>query len=67
PKHDALVPQPAKTEDKKDSQSKDKEKTPSHPTEQISETDSQKKGEASFAEPASKLPGFQEQKDLPSE
>uniref|UniRef100_A0A8B9CVV1 Microtubule-associated protein n=1 Tax=Anser brachyrhynchus TaxID=132585 RepID=A0A8B9CVV1_9AVES len=67
PKHDALVPQPAKTEDKKDSQSKDKEKTPSHPTEQISETDLQKKGEASFAEPASKLPGFQEQKDLPSE
>ncbi|XP_035187443.1 microtubule-associated protein 2 isoform X2 [Oxyura jamaicensis] len=67
PKHDALVPQPAKTEDKKDSPSKDKEKTPSHPTEQISETDSQKKGEASFAEPASKLPGFQEQKDLPSE
>nr|XP_027317172.1 microtubule-associated protein 2 isoform X9 [Anas platyrhynchos] len=67
PKHDALVPQPAKTEDKKDSQSKDKEKMPSHPTEQISETDSQKKGEVSFAEPASKLPGFQEQKDLPSE
>ncbi|XP_068542519.1 microtubule-associated protein 2 isoform X9 [Anas acuta] len=67
PKHDALVPQPAKTEDKKDSQSKDKEKMPSHPTEQISETDSQKKGEVSFAEPASKLPVFQEQKDLPSE
>ncbi|XP_032046352.1 microtubule-associated protein 2 isoform X14 [Aythya fuligula] len=67
PKHDALVPQPAKTEDKKDSPSKDKEKMPSHPTEQISETDSQKKGEVGFAEPASKLPGFQEQKDLPSE
>ncbi|NXK53299.1 MTAP2 protein, partial [Chauna torquata] len=69
PKHDALVPQPAKTEavDTKDSQSKDKEKTPSHLSEQILETDSQKKGEASFAEPAAKLPVFQEQKDLPSE
>ncbi|KAM6077336.1 microtubule-associated protein 2 isoform 3-T3 [Theristicus caerulescens] len=69
PKHDALVPQPAKTDaiDKKDSQSKDKEKTPSPLSEQILETDSQKKGEASFAEPAAKPPASQEQKDLPSE
>ncbi|XP_050755895.1 microtubule-associated protein 2 isoform X1 [Gymnogyps californianus] len=69
PKHDALVPQPAKTEaiDKKDSQSKDKEKMPSPLSEQILETDSQKKGEASFAEPAAKPPASQEQKDLSSE
>ncbi|KAM9287322.1 microtubule-associated protein 2 [Morus bassanus] len=69
PKHDALVPQPAKTEaiDKKDSQSKDKEKMPSPLSEQILETDSQKKGEASFAEPATKPPTSQEQKDLSSE
>ncbi|KAM6260613.1 microtubule-associated protein 2 isoform 3-T11 [Spheniscus humboldti] len=69
PKHDALVPQPAKTEaiDKKDSQSKDKEKMPSPLSEQILETDSQKKGEARFAEPAAKPPTSQEQKDLPSE
>ncbi|NXC42743.1 MTAP2 protein, partial [Penelope pileata] len=69
PKHDALVPQPAKTEaiDTKDSQSKDKEKMPSPLSEQILETDSQKKLEASFAEPAAKLPVSQEQKDLPSE
>ncbi|XP_076198261.1 microtubule-associated protein 2 isoform X7 [Aptenodytes patagonicus] len=69
PKHDALVPQPAKTEaiDKKDSQSKDKEKMPSPLSEQILEIDSQKKGEASFAEPAAKPPASQEQKDLPSE
>ncbi|XP_064371385.1 microtubule-associated protein 2 isoform X19 [Dromaius novaehollandiae] len=67
PKHDALVPQPAKTEaiDKKDSQSKDK--MPSPLSEQILETDSQKKGEASFAEPAAKPPVSQEQKDLSSE
>ncbi|NXE13118.1 MTAP2 protein, partial [Lophotis ruficrista] len=66
PKHDALVSQPAKTEavDKKDSQSKDKEKTPSPLSEQTLETDSQKKGEASFAEPAAKPPASQEQKDL---
>ncbi|XP_059676567.1 microtubule-associated protein 2 [Gavia stellata] len=69
PKHDALVPQPAKTEaiDKKDSQSKDKEKMPSPLSEQTLETDSQKKGEASFAEPAAKPPASQEQKDLSSE
>ncbi|XP_075367340.1 microtubule-associated protein 2 [Mycteria americana] len=69
PKHDALVPQPAKTEaiDKKDSQSKDKEKMPSLLSEQILETDSQKKEEASFAEPAAKPPASQEQKDLSSE
>ncbi|KAM7096817.1 microtubule-associated protein 2 [Ciconia maguari] len=69
PKHDALVPQPAKTEaiDKKDSQSKDKEKMPSLLSEQILETDLQKKGEASFAEPAAKPPASQEQKDLSSE
>ncbi|XP_052647886.1 microtubule-associated protein 2 isoform X7 [Harpia harpyja] len=69
PKHDALVPQPAKTEavDKKDSQSKDKEKMPSPLSEQILETDSQKKGEASFAEPAVKPPAPQEQQDLSSE
>ncbi|XP_074685775.1 microtubule-associated protein 2 isoform X1 [Strix aluco] len=69
PKHDALVPQPAKTEaiDKKDSQSKDKEKMPSPLSEQILETDSQKKVEASFAEPAAKPPASQEQKDLSSE
>ncbi|XP_031460240.1 microtubule-associated protein 2 isoform X5 [Phasianus colchicus] len=69
PKHDALVPQPAKTEatDKKDSQSKDKEKTPSPLSEQTLETDSQKKLEASFAEPPAQLPISQVQKDLPSE
>ncbi|XP_055668588.1 microtubule-associated protein 2 isoform X26 [Falco peregrinus] len=68
PKHDALVPQPAKTEaiDKKDSQSKDKEKMPTPLSEQVLETDSQKKGEASLAEPAVKPPP-QEQKDLSSE
>ncbi|XP_068804046.1 microtubule-associated protein 2 isoform X2 [Struthio camelus] len=67
PKPDALVPQPAKTEaiDKKDSQSKDK--MPSPLSEQILETDSQKKGEATFAEPAAKPPVSQEQKDLSSE
>ncbi|XP_049669697.1 microtubule-associated protein 2 isoform X9 [Accipiter gentilis] len=69
PKHDALVPQPAKIEavDKKDSQSKDKEKIPSPLSDQILETDSQKKGEASFAEPAVKPPALQEQQDLSSE
>ncbi|XP_075612189.1 microtubule-associated protein 2 isoform X4 [Balearica regulorum gibbericeps] len=69
PKHDALVPQPAKTEaiDKKDSQSKDKEKMPSPLSEQVLETDSQKKGEASFAEPVAKAPASQEQRDLSSE
>ncbi|XP_054685457.1 microtubule-associated protein 2 isoform X33 [Grus americana] len=69
PKHDALVPQPAKTEaiDKKDSQSKDKEKMPSPLSEQVLETDSQKKGEASFAELAAKAPASQEQRDLSSE
>ncbi|XP_069716642.1 microtubule-associated protein 2 isoform X13 [Phaenicophaeus curvirostris] len=69
PKHDALVPQPAKTEaiDKKDSQSKDKEKMPSPLSEQILETDSQKKGEASFAGPAAAPPASQEQKDLSAE
>ncbi|XP_064925072.1 microtubule-associated protein 2 isoform X5 [Columba livia] len=69
PQHDALVPQPAKTEalDKKDSQSKDKEKMPSSLSEQILETDSQKKGELSFAELAAKPPSSQTQKDLSSE
>lgn len=69
PKHDALVPQPAKTEvlDKKDSQSKDKEKMPSSLSEQILETDSQKKGELCFAELAAKPPASQTQKDLSSE
>ncbi|XP_066178505.1 microtubule-associated protein 2 isoform X19 [Sylvia atricapilla] len=54
PKYDALVPQSAKTEaaDKKDSESKEKEKTLSPPSEWILQTDSQKKGEASLAEPA---------------
>ncbi|XP_061200501.1 microtubule-associated protein 2 isoform X24 [Neopsephotus bourkii] len=66
PKYDALVPQPAKTEaiDKKDSQSKDTKKMPSPLSEQLLETDSQKKGEASFAEPGVKPPASQEQKDL---
>ncbi|NWI63014.1 MTAP2 protein, partial [Todus mexicanus] len=69
PKHDALVPQPAKSEaiDKKDAQSKDKEKMPSPLSEQIVETDSQKKGEAGFAEPTAKFLASQEQKDLSSE
>ncbi|XP_027743652.1 microtubule-associated protein 2 isoform X8 [Empidonax traillii] len=68
-KYDALVPQPAKAEavDKKEPESKDKEKMPSPPSEKILETDSQKKGEASFAEPAGKPPAPQEQKDLPSQ
>ncbi|NXG15662.1 MTAP2 protein, partial [Grallaria varia] len=66
PQYDALVLQPAKTEvvDEKDPESKDKEKMPSPPSEKILETDSQKKGEASFAEPAAKSPALQEQKDL---
>ncbi|NXV77628.1 MTAP2 protein, partial [Atlantisia rogersi] len=66
PKHDALVPQPAKTEaiDKKDSQSKDKEKMPPALSEQILETNLQKKGEASFVELAAKPPVSQELKDL---
>ncbi|XP_040532482.1 microtubule-associated protein 2 isoform X17 [Gallus gallus] len=69
PKHDALVPQPTKTEatDKKDLPSKDKEKMPSPLSEQILETDSQKKLEAGFAEPPAKLPISPVQKDLPSE
>ncbi|KAM6421645.1 microtubule-associated protein 2 [Rhynochetos jubatus] len=67
PKHDALVPQPAKTEaiDKNDSQSKDKEQMPSPLSALVLEADSQKKREAGFAEPAAKPP--QEQKDLSSE
>ncbi|XP_065607348.1 microtubule-associated protein 2 isoform X11 [Cyrtonyx montezumae] len=68
PKHDALVPQPTKTEDTdKDSLSKDEEKMPSPLSEEILETDSQKKLEASFAEPPAKLPVSQIQEDLPSE
>ncbi|XP_014815119.1 PREDICTED: microtubule-associated protein 2 isoform X9 [Calidris pugnax] len=66
PKHDALVPQPAKTE-AIDKTSKDQEKMPSPLSEQILETESQKKREASFAESAAKLPASQEQKDLSSE
>uniref|UniRef100_A0A8C9MLY7 Microtubule associated protein 2 n=1 Tax=Serinus canaria TaxID=9135 RepID=A0A8C9MLY7_SERCA len=69
PKHDALVPQSAKTEaaDKKDSESKDQEKMLSPPSEWILKTDSQKKGEVSFAEPAAKLPAPQEQEHLSSQ
>ncbi|XP_065417096.1 microtubule-associated protein 2 isoform X9 [Chrysemys picta bellii] len=52
-KHDALVPQPAKTEtlDKKESRGKEEEKT--HPTVsgQTLDADLQKKGEISFADP----------------
>ncbi|NXS28748.1 MTAP2 protein, partial [Pomatostomus ruficeps] len=67
PKYDALVPQSAKPEaaDKKDSESKDKVLSP--PSEWILKTDSQKKGEASFAEPAAKPPASQEQKHLSSQ
>ncbi|XP_071602917.1 microtubule-associated protein 2 isoform X3 [Heliangelus exortis] len=66
---DALVPQPAKPEaiDKKDSQSKDKEKMPSPLSEQILGADSQKKGEDSFAESSAKPLASQEQKGLSSE
>ncbi|XP_027533756.1 microtubule-associated protein 2 isoform X13 [Neopelma chrysocephalum] len=69
PKYDALVPQPAKTEavGKKEPESKDKEKMPSPPSEKVLETDSQKKGEAIFAEPSAKPPVPQEQKDLSSQ
>ncbi|XP_041267624.1 microtubule-associated protein 2 [Onychostruthus taczanowskii] len=69
PKYDALVPQSAKTEaaDKKDSERKDKEKMLSPPSEWILKTDSQKKGEASFAEPAAKPPAPQEQEHLSSQ
>ncbi|NWH60188.1 MTAP2 protein, partial [Geococcyx californianus] len=69
PKHNALVPQPAKTEaiDKKDPQSKDKEKMPSALSEQILESDSQKKGEAIFIGPAVMPLTSQEQKDLSAE
>ncbi|XP_039925882.1 microtubule-associated protein 2 isoform X13 [Hirundo rustica] len=65
PKYDALVPQSAKTEaaDKKDSEGKEKEKMLSAPSEWILQTDSQKKGEASFAEPAAP----QEQEHLSSQ
>ncbi|XP_025904622.1 microtubule-associated protein 2 isoform X2 [Nothoprocta perdicaria] len=67
PKHDALVPQPAKTEaiDKKDPQSKDR--MPSPLSDQILETDAKKKGEATSAEPSAKPPVSQEHKDLSSE
>ncbi|KAM8807032.1 microtubule-associated protein 2 [Eudromia elegans] len=67
PKHDALVPQPAKTEaiDKKDLQSKDK--MPSPLSDQILETDDKKKGEATFVEAAAKPPVSQEHKDMTSE
>uniref|UniRef100_A0A803V982 Microtubule-associated protein n=1 Tax=Ficedula albicollis TaxID=59894 RepID=A0A803V982_FICAL len=67
PKYDALVPQSAKTEatDKKDSESKDKVLSP--PSEWILKTDLQKKGEASFAEPATKPPASQEQEHLSSQ
>lgn len=67
PKHDALVPQPAKTDatDKKDSQSKDK--MPSPLSEQGFETDSQQRGEASFAAPAAEPPASQVLKDWSSE
>ncbi|XP_053838417.1 microtubule-associated protein 2 [Vidua macroura] len=69
PKYDALVPQSAKAEaaDKKDSESKDKEKMLSPPSEWILKTDSQKKGEASFAEPAAKPPAPQEREHLSSQ
>ncbi|NWT89189.1 MTAP2 protein, partial [Lanius ludovicianus] len=69
PKYDSLVPQSAKTEaaDKKDSGSKDKEKMLSPTSELILKTDSQKKGEASFAEPAAKPPAPQEQKHFSSQ
>ncbi|NXC07162.1 MTAP2 protein, partial [Orthonyx spaldingii] len=69
PKYDALVPQSAKTEaaDKKDSESKDKEKMLLPSSEWILKSDSQKKGEASFAEPAAKPPAPQEQKHLSSQ
>ncbi|XP_058665912.1 microtubule-associated protein 2 isoform X2 [Ammospiza caudacuta] len=67
PKYDALVPQSAKTEatDKKDSESKDKVLSP--PSEWMLKTDSQMKGEASFAEPAAKPPAPQEQEHLSSQ
>ncbi|XP_014747988.1 PREDICTED: microtubule-associated protein 2 isoform X4 [Sturnus vulgaris] len=66
PKYDALVPQSAKTEaaDQKDSESKDKEKMLSPPSEWMLKTDLQKKEEASFAEPAAKPPAPQEQEPL---
>ncbi|XP_067993964.1 microtubule-associated protein 2 isoform X25 [Melanerpes formicivorus] len=69
PKYDALVPQPAKTEalDKKDSQSKDKDKMPSRLSEPILDTEPLKKGEGGSAEPAVKLPASPELKELPSE
>ncbi|NWT18216.1 MTAP2 protein, partial [Vireo altiloquus] len=69
PKYDALVPQSAKTEatDKKDSESKDKEKMLSPPSEWILKTDSQKKGEASFAESDAKPPAPPEQKHSSSQ
>ncbi|XP_071290500.1 microtubule-associated protein 2 isoform X21 [Agelaius tricolor] len=69
PKYDALVPQSAKTEaaDKKDLESKDKEKVLSPPSEWMLKTDSQMKGEASFAEPAAKPPAPQEQEHLSSQ
>ncbi|XP_064573925.1 microtubule-associated protein 2 isoform X20 [Zonotrichia leucophrys gambelii] len=67
PKYDALVPQSAKTEttDEKDSESKDKVLSP--PSEWMLKTDSQMKGEASFAEPAAKPPAPQEQEHLSSQ
>ncbi|XP_075790011.1 microtubule-associated protein 2 isoform X4 [Pelodiscus sinensis] len=53
PKHDALVPQPAKTETlaKKDSWGKEEEKISPTVSGQILDADLQKKGEVSLAEP----------------
>ncbi|NXT10028.1 MTAP2 protein, partial [Prunella fulvescens] len=67
PKFDALVPQSAEAADKKDSESKDKEKMLSPPSEWMFKSDSQKKEEASFAEPAAKPPAPQEQEHLSSQ
>ncbi|XP_067404845.1 microtubule-associated protein 2 [Emydura macquarii macquarii] len=54
PKHDALVPQPAKTEtlDKKESQGKEEEKMHPAVSGQTLDANLQKKGEVSFADPS---------------
>ncbi|XP_019409496.1 PREDICTED: microtubule-associated protein 2 isoform X2 [Crocodylus porosus] len=69
PKHDALVPQPAKTEDTDKKESRGKEEGMLPTFSQTLDTDLQKKGEVSSTEPDStaKPSVSQEQRDLSTE
>ncbi|KYO33452.1 microtubule-associated protein 2 isoform A [Alligator mississippiensis] len=69
PKHDALVPQPAKTEDTDKKESRGKEEGMLPTFSQTLDTDLQKKGEVSSTEPDStaKPSVCQEQRDLSTE